>query len=206
MASVRDALELGLVHNPVRSALLRRTLALLDGTGGPEGHGDVLEIGCGDGTAAAALIERFRPRSYAGCDLDEAMIGRARRRLGRWEPAVAVELWRCDAAELDLPPDAWDLALALDVLHHVRDWRGALRRLRCALRPAGPLLFEVLCREYYRDTPVLGPLARSLLNRDWADVFDYPLFRAGLEAEGFRLVRSARHPLPGWHYGLAVRA
>jgi SAM-dependent methyltransferase len=206
MTSVASALELGLVHNPVRRALLRRTLALVESPGAPATYRDVVEIGCGDGAVGAALIAMQRPRSYAGCDLDEAVIQRARRRLRRWEPAVALRLWRCDAGELDLPAGTCDLVLVLDVLHHVREWQGALGRMHDALRPGGALLFEVLCREYYRDTPVIGPVARTLLNRDWAAVFDYPAFRAGLAEAGFRLLRSHRHPLPGWHYGLAVRS
>jgi SAM-dependent methyltransferase len=205
VASVANVIELGLVHNPVRRALLRRTLGLLASAGEPAVYRDVLEVGCGDGVVGAALIVLLHPRTYAGCDLDEGAIVRARRRLERWQPEVGVRLWRCDAADLDVGAATCDLVLALDVLHHVGDWRDVLGRVHRALRPGGAFLFEVLCREYYRETPVLGPLARSLLNREWARVFDYPAFREGLAEAGFRLLSSHRHPLPGWHYGLAVR-
>src|SRR5437867_12929810 len=40
----------------------------------------VLEIGCGDGKVARALVDQTNVGSYLGLDLDEGMIERARRR------------------------------------------------------------------------------------------------------------------------------
>ena len=71
-----------------------RTMALHAG-------GPVLELGCGTGRIALPIARAGA--SLVGIDRSEAMLARARRRIGRARPAGAVRLVRGDIRHFDLP-------------------------------------------------------------------------------------------------------
>jgi 2-polyprenyl-3-methyl-5-hydroxy-6-metoxy-1,4-benzoquinol methylase len=93
----------------------------------------VLDLGCGDGTFAAALLR-------AGCTVtmadvaDEAL----RRARARAPEAEAVKL--ADGGPLPFAEDAFDVVWAGEVLEHVADVVGLLAELRRVLRWGGRLL------------------------------------------------------------------
>jgi 2-polyprenyl-3-methyl-5-hydroxy-6-metoxy-1,4-benzoquinol methylase len=93
----------------------------------------VLDLGCGDGTFAAALIA-------AGCavtmaDVAEEALRRARARV---PGAEAVKL--ADGQPLPFAEDAFDVVWAGEVLEHVSDVVGLLAEVRRVLRWGGRLL------------------------------------------------------------------
>jgi tRNA (uracil-5-)-methyltransferase TRM9 len=93
----------------------------------------VLEIGCGDGKVARALVEQTSVGSYLGLDLDEGMIERARQVAGgRWQvkdnfPPATFHLPPISFALADLTSFDWshvlsrsfDWILAFSVFHHL---------------------------------------------------------------------------------------
>lgn len=93
----------------------------------------VLDLGCGDGTFAAALIA-------AGCavtmaDVAEEALRRARARVPE---AEAVKL--AEGQPLPFAEDAFDVVWAGEVLEHVSDVVGLLAEVRRVLRWGGRLL------------------------------------------------------------------
>lgn len=94
---------------------------------------DVLDIGCGIGTYTHLLAPSVR--SITGVDRSEntLKLERDRKQTGRV----------CgDATHLPFTGDAFDVALAITVLHHIPppDWPAALGEFRRVLRPGGLLL------------------------------------------------------------------
>ena len=93
----------------------------------------VLDLGCGDGAFAAALLD-------AGCavtmaDVAEEALRRAR---ARARGAEAVKL--AEGGPLPFAEDAFDVVWAGEVLEHVADVAGLLAEVRRVLRWGGRLL------------------------------------------------------------------
>jgi SAM-dependent methyltransferase len=107
--------------------------AVLDGLALPE-DARILDAGCGSGRN---MVELARRGPVTGVELASQSLEVARRRnLG---PVLEGSL----DEPLPLADGAFDLAVALDVLEHVRDDGAALRELARVLAPGGRLLVTV---------------------------------------------------------------
>lgn len=100
--------------------------------------GDVLELGCGDGSFAGCLAKStdHRVASYTGFDLSPTALGRAQSAVR--DPRFRFEL--VDVSSLELPADSADTVFVLGVLEHLPDSSGLLARLQRVLRPNGRLI------------------------------------------------------------------
>lgn len=98
--------------------------------------GAVLDVGCGFG---ATLLRWAAAQPFRGLGIAPSPFQIARAR----EQAAALRLSdRCEfrAQGVDaLPPDAFDLAIAVESLCHMADWPAVLAALARALRPGGML-------------------------------------------------------------------
>jgi SAM-dependent methyltransferase len=83
----------------------------------------VLDIGCGDGTLAASLVQRRNDVRINGVDV-----------LVRPQAKIDVQLF--DGAKLPLTDQSVDVALFVDVLHHTDDPAVLLREARRVARRA----------------------------------------------------------------------
>ena len=93
----------------------------------------VLDLGCGDGAFAAALVQAGA--AVTGVDVAAEAVRRARERA----PQAAIEqVPEGDALPLD--EDAFDVVWAGEVLEHVADVVGLLAEVRRVLRWGGTLL------------------------------------------------------------------
>jgi ArsR family transcriptional regulator len=101
--------------------------------------GDVLDIGCGDGTLASLLSARSR--SYVGLDRSEPVLSAARHRLGG-RPNVRFE--HGDAHRLPFGAGAFDEVLLFHVLTYLEDPQEALVEAARVLGPGGRLAIAVL--------------------------------------------------------------
>lgn len=100
-------------------------------------RGRVVELGCGTGLIAAALLEAAPELDYVGIDLSPAMVEVARRRLDRFGARAEVSVPGAES----LPPHGADGAFGIDVLHHVPDAVATLAELRDAVAPGGRIVF-----------------------------------------------------------------
>jgi ubiquinone/menaquinone biosynthesis C-methylase UbiE len=101
-------------------------------------RGDVLEIGCGSGAMAAAILRRHPAVRLIATDYDKSMVDAARERLAPFGDRAEVR--RADATELPFDAGAFDAALSFIMLHHVINWERALGELVRVLRPGGRLI------------------------------------------------------------------
>lgn len=96
-------------------------------------HGDVLDVGCGDGL----LAQRLAPvsRSVFGIDPDPSAVRRARDRLTA-QRTVTIE--QVDLDDYDAGDRRFDLITFVASVHHM-DLRSALLAARGLLRPSGEI-------------------------------------------------------------------
>jgi ubiquinone/menaquinone biosynthesis C-methylase UbiE len=90
----------------------------------------VLEIGCGTGNYIVAL-ETLAGSMCWGIDPSEQMLSRAR------EQSTTINFQLGKAERLDSPPDFFDLAFSVDVIHHVSNRLAYFREAYRVLRTGG---------------------------------------------------------------------
>ncbi len=99
------------------------------------GAASVLDIGCGAGNYTLKLLQRIGPAAITLMDLSRPMLNRAVQRIGE-----RVETIQGDIREIDLGVERFDIIMAGQVLHHLRDeaqWRDVFGRIFAALRRGG---------------------------------------------------------------------
>jgi trans-aconitate 2-methyltransferase len=96
----------------------------------------VLDAGCGSGRVTAELATRLPAGRLIAVDASEAMIAKARERLGE-----GVTYMVADLSELELEEPV-DLIFSTATLHWILDHDTLFRRLRAALRPGGRLIAQ----------------------------------------------------------------
>ena len=149
--------------------------------------GDVIDIGCGDGSVAQLLAGRAR--SWTCVDRGERVLAAARVRLAR---AKNVRFLECDAQEIAAGDATFDAALLLHVLTQVEAPARVLAEAARVLRPGGVLVAVTLEAHDHTDvTAAYGDthagFAPSALRR--------MLSRVGLEVESCEVTsRDARPP------------
>ncbi|HEY8083210.1 MAG TPA: methyltransferase domain-containing protein [Solirubrobacterales bacterium] len=96
----------------------------------------VLDAGCGSGRVTAELMKRIPGGRLVAVDGSEAMIAKARERLGEEPTYVVADL---SALELD---ERVDLVFSTATFHWIQDHDLLFRRLRAVLRPGGRLVAQ----------------------------------------------------------------
>lgn len=173
-----------LLAHPLRDQVqLRVDARRLRRLGGAVEGGHVLEIGCGRGAGIEAAFRVFGAATVDAGDVDPRMVARAERRSERrLTEAEREALWLAVAdAGAEMPDGAYDAVFSYQVLHHLEDWRGALRRLAAALRPGGRLYLAESLRGFLRH-----PVVRRLMRHPEDDRFDAGELRAELADAGLR--------------------
>jgi 2-polyprenyl-3-methyl-5-hydroxy-6-metoxy-1,4-benzoquinol methylase len=103
----------------------------------------IAEIGCGEGLAMIAIARAFPKVVAHGFDLDDASIAAARKHAAEAGVGDRVRFEVCDASRgaATLPADgAYDLVLAIEMLHDVPDPVGVLSTMRELRAPLGAVL------------------------------------------------------------------
>ena len=97
---------------------------------------DVLEVGCGSGYGAL-LLATLEPKSYIGFDFMEEQLAIAHKRLPE------TEFIQQDAANMQaIASVSKDTVVVFGVLHHIPEWKAAVREIARVLRPGGEVYLE----------------------------------------------------------------
>jgi ubiquinone/menaquinone biosynthesis C-methylase UbiE len=190
-----NSIEYWAMNNPLRGFVQRhyeapRLRRLLKGTAG-----DILEIGCGQGTGARIIYDLFTPQRYVGIDLDPRMIRRAIRRSGTLPNTTFLER---DVTSLEFPDATFDLVLDFGILHHVPDWRNALAEVHRMLRPGGEFLFEDLSAETWERG--IGIPFKRLADHPYDEMFTKQEFVNELKALGFDVETHESSPFSFYYF------
>jgi len=95
-----------------------------------------IDAGCGSGRVSAELLERLPEGSLLAVDGSEAMVAKARERLGDRASYLVADL-----AELEIDEQV-DLVFSTATFHWILDHDALFARLRAALRPGGRLVAQ----------------------------------------------------------------
>jgi ubiquinone/menaquinone biosynthesis C-methylase UbiE len=182
--------ERAAMNNPVRAAFQRyletpRMLSL----GGAMSGGRALEVGCGRGQGVELVLRFLGAEEVEAFDLDPRMISLAKRRLGGY--GERVRLWEGDVTRIPAEDGRYDAVFDFGIIHHVPQWREALKEIFRVLKPGGRFYCEEVLARF-----ILNPLWRALLDHPLEDRFDSDAFIAGLSECGFSLI--AFKPLFSW--------
>lgn len=111
----------------------------------PSGPGRVLDLGCGDGQVAVALMRRRPELVVEGVDV-------------LMRPVTHIPVTLYDGAALPFADNAFDYVTIVDVLHHTDDPGGVLTEAaRVAAR-------SVVVKDHLREGWLAGPVLRLM---DW---------------------------------------
>lgn len=100
------------------------------------GDEDAIDAGCGSGRVAEKLLERLPGGSLLAVDASEAMVTKARERLGESASYLVADL-----AELQVSEPV-DLIFSTATFHWILDHERLFARLHAALRPGGRLVAQ----------------------------------------------------------------
>src|SRR5436305_14121796 len=110
----------------------RLAVPFLDFAGIQDGD-RVLEVGCGTGSLAQAIVGRFRPSEVRAIDLAPAYVDYARNR--NQDPRVVFEVG--DACAIQFDDHAFDRVFSMLVLHFVPQPARAISEMRRVAKPGG---------------------------------------------------------------------
>ena len=160
-----NRIETAVINSPPRRWLQRAVEArILEQLGGRMAGGTALEIGCGRGAGIELILDRFAADHVLGLDIDEKMIASAHRRLAERSGQVGLRLG--DAGRTGLPDNSVDAVFDFATVHHICDWRAALREVHWVLRPGGRFYFEEVTRHALE-----RPTYRALFDHPQQDRF-----------------------------------
>lgn len=149
--------------------------------------GDVLDVGSGDGAAAAAIAPYCR--SLTCIDTNARLIETARQRLAKFPHARADVL---DVHQLPFRGEAFDAVLMFHTLTYAEDPQRALAECARVLRPGGKLV--LLCLDEHRQHEVTARYGERHAGFSPAAVTTL-LEGSGLEVKAARVTcREARKP------------
>jgi SAM-dependent methyltransferase len=106
----------------------------------------VLDAGCGSGYGSAELARSAA--TVVAADVSGDAIEYAREHF----PLPNLHLIQASCTQLPLPDTSFDLVVALEVIEHLKDWRGLLAESRRLLAPGGQFVVSTPNRDYYRDS------------------------------------------------------
>jgi ubiquinone/menaquinone biosynthesis C-methylase UbiE len=139
-----------MVNNPLRVfqqwaeiRWFKKTMPLKQGA-------SVLEVGCGRGAGARLIYKAFQPSMMHCLDLDIQMINSAMGYLSAKE-LENICLHTGDVTCLPFEDCRMDAVFDFGALHHVPDWRKALREIARVIKPGGVFFMEELYPASYQN-------------------------------------------------------
>lgn len=156
-------------------------------------HARVLEIGCGRGGNAPWLREHGADR-LVGIEIDAPAANAAR---GMFDVVLAEDV----ETALDKLDESFDLVVCADVLEHLVDPWGTLRRLRSVTAPGGTLIMSIPNIRFYRALWKIGfgegfrYQPEGIFDVTHLRFFTRSTIKAMVQDEGWTLARMGSSPV-----------
>ena len=129
------------------------------------------------------ILDQFGADLVDAFDLDADMVLRAEARLERF--GERVRLWTGDATTIQADDETYDAVFDFGIVHHIPDWRAALREVHRVLKPGGRFYADEMFERF-----LSHPVTRALLDHPAEDRFDHARFAEALEGAGLELEAS----------------
>ncbi len=177
-----NKLEFLAMNNPVRGFIQENyELRILRGMTSLENIQTALEIGCGNGTGTRLIRKYFSFQKIIGIDLDERMINIAVKR----NRDASVSYRVMDASKLDFPDAFFDAVFDFGIIHHIPNWRDALKEMHRVLKPGGEIILEDLSIDSFSKD--IGRLWRVLSDHPYEFMYTPRQFTEFLDEIGFAI-------------------
>jgi ubiquinone/menaquinone biosynthesis C-methylase UbiE len=147
----------------------------------------VLEVGSGRGAGAGLILEEFQPAVLHVTDLDVDMIRKAGRYLKPRQKS-RMSMYAADLTHLPCRDQSVDAVFGFGVLHHVPDWRGAVREIARVLRVGGVYYLEEIYPSVYQNF-----ITRHILLHPEEDRFYGDELKESLRAVNLKLEAALEH-------------
>ena len=145
--------------------------------------GVALEVGCGRGVGAEIVLDVFGADRVDAFDLDPRMIELARRRLAARDRKV--RLWVGSVTAIPVEDSRYDAVFDFGIVHHVPNWRDAVREIHRVLKPGGRLYAEEVFEKF-----IVHPVWERVLGHPQVDRFDRDRFLDALKKCGLLVIDS----------------
>ncbi len=140
-----------ITNNPLRAFSQRKIEGpLLKKMASYDRYPCCLEIGCGKGVGAEVIVRTFNAEKVIAIDIDPEQIEKAQRSISP-ELKVRIVFKVGDAMAIDEPDGIFDAVFSFGVLHHMEDWRRAIKEVSRVLKPGGEFFFEEPLRPFLRN-------------------------------------------------------
>lgn len=156
----------------------------------------VLELGCGTGSTALRLADAVS--FYLATDISERMISIARQKLGA-EPIPNLTFRAAIAEDLESDDQRFDVVLAYNYLHLVRDPAATLRTISRLLKPQGIFISKTPCvgEMNVMIRRLLLPFMRTVGQAPHVAVFSANELKQMVVGEQFAIVAHENHASKG---------
>jgi SAM-dependent methyltransferase len=145
------------------------------------------------------ILTRLGAAHVDAFDLDRDMVDLARRRLARF--GERVHLAPGDATAIAADSASYDAVFDFGIVHHVPDWRLAVKEVARVLRPGGRFFFEEVTRHALERWSY-----RTFLEHPRHDRFSGAEFVAEVERAGLRVPQWTERFFGDFVFGVGFRA
>ncbi len=143
------------VRYTVETSLQYHHDALLDVSKLANPSGDVLEVGCGNGSFLEILASQKKIQTLSAIDLSSEMLKYADARMRSSERGIPWRITRGDAERLPCQDASYDCVFARGLLHHLPNPKKGASEIARILRPGGTAVFVDPYRNFVSAVPRL---------------------------------------------------
>jgi ubiquinone/menaquinone biosynthesis C-methylase UbiE len=141
----------------------------------------ILDAGCGPGYSSELIIKEFKPKELFAFDIMQEEVELAKQR------RLPMNIFVGNATDIKLPSESFDAVFIFCVLHHIPEWRRAIKEINRVLKPGGVFSVEE------PDKVTLDRSERYLkIYHPKESRFEWPEFTKSLKESGFRVAGSRK--------------
>lgn len=148
----------------------------------------VLELGCG--TSSTALLLAKDVKEYVATDISSKMIEIGAEKVKK-SKIKNITLFQADSFDEKLEKNSYDVVLAFNLLHLVKDKEAVIKHVHSLLKPDGVFISKTVCMGGDKKMSVIAFLLQFLIGP--IKCFNSNEYRTSFTNNGFKIVKEHIH-------------